>query len=278
MFAATIGGLGLTGVLLAVEIELKPISGDRIDCESIPFESIEDFQYISAESDSMFEYTVAWIDCFSGKRPRGILFRGNHSKSFYGIKETKSGPKLPFSVPQFLMNRRTLSLFNSAYYHWKRRRGKTSLSSLDSFFYPLDSVRQWNLVYGKSGFLQYQCVIPESASDAIEQILKIIARDALGSFLAVLKRFGSLPSPGMLSFPRPGLTLALDFPMRGAPTLKLLETLDRIVSQAAGALYPAKDARMSPAMFETSFPNWREFRPFIDPGMSSSFWRRVTES
>jgi hypothetical protein len=267
----------LTGVLLSAEIELKSILGDRIDCELIPFESIADFQSISKESDGKFEYTVSWVDCFSGKRLRGILFRGNHAKGFHGVTEGKPGPKIPFSPPQFLLNRLLLTLFNSAYYHWKSLGASRTLASFDAFFYPLDSIRQWNFVYGKAGFLQYQCVIPETACDALEEMLKVIAQDGLGSFLAVLKRFGSLRSPGMLSFPRPGLTLALDFPMRGERTLRLLATLDQIVNHAGGALYPAKDARMSPQMFEASFPKWHDFRPFVDPVMSSSFWRRVTE-
>ena len=146
----------------------------------------------------------------------------------------------------------------------------------DSFFYPLDSIRQWNLLYGKQGFLQYQCVIPETNLEAIEELLDRVARSGMGSFLGVLKQFGSAPSAGMLSFPRPGLTIALDFAMRGERTLQLMQSLDEIVQQSGGALYPAKDARMSPALFEASFPRWRSFVPYIDPKMSSSFWRRVT--
>jgi FAD/FMN-containing dehydrogenase len=278
LFAATVGGLGLTGVLLSAEMQLKRITGDRINCESIPFESLADFQAISTESDGKFEYTVAWVDSFSRKRRRGILFRGNHDTGFQAKRELKLGPKMPFSLPQFLLTRPFLALSNFAYYQWKSLRGSRTLATIDDFFYPLDSIRQWNLVYGKSGFLQYQFVIPESAADSLEEIFRVIAKDGLGSFLAVLKRFGSLRSPGMLSFPRPGLTLALDFPMRGERTLRLLATLDRIVGEAGGALYPAKDARMSPQMFEASFPQWRAFRSFVDPAMSSSFWRRVTES
>ena len=148
----------------------------------------------------------------------------------------------------------------------------------DSFFYPLDSVRQWNLLYGKQGFLQYQCVIPETNVEAVEELLDRIARSGMGSFLGVLKQFGSAPPAGMLSFPRPGLTVALDFAMRGERTLRLMQSLDEVVQQSGGALYPAKDARMSPALFDTSFPRWRGFVPYIDPKMSSSFWRRVTRA
>lgn len=150
------------------------------------------------------------------------------------------------------------------------------MEAYEPFFYPLDSIRQWNLMYGRKGFLQYQCVIPEPAEAVIQEILRIIARSGKGSFLGVLKKFGSLKSPGLLSFPRPGLTLALDFGMRGDSTLELLNSLDELVIKSGGALYPAKDARMSPAMFQASFPNWRELEPYIDSKLSSSFWRRVT--
>jgi FAD/FMN-containing dehydrogenase len=148
----------------------------------------------------------------------------------------------------------------------------------DSFFYPLDSIRQWNLMYGRGGFLQHQCVIPESKLDAFEELLDRVARSGMGSFLVVLKQFGSAPPAGMLSFPRPGLTITFDFAMRGEQTLKLMQSLDEIVRESGGAIYPAKDARMSPALFETSFPSWRNFVPYRDPKVSSSFWRRVTGS
>jgi len=121
-------------------------------------------------------------------------------------------------------------------------------------------------------------VIPETNLAAFEELLDRIARSGMGSFLGVLKRFGTVPAAGTLSFPRPGLTLALDFAMRGDRTLQLLGSLDEVVKENGGALYPGKDARMSPALFEASFPHWRSFVPYIDPKMSSSFWRRVTES
>ena len=119
-------------------------------------------------------------------------------------------------------------------------------------------------------------MIPECQLDAVEELLERIARSGTGSFLGVLKQFGSASPAGILSFPRPGLTVALDFPMRGERTLNLMRSFDEVVQQAGGALYPAKDARMSPAMFETSYPKWRSVIPYLDPKLSSSFWRRVT--
>jgi FAD/FMN-containing dehydrogenase len=276
LFRATIGGLGLTGVILAAEIQLKPIAGDRIETDSIPFRSLAEFQALAEESDNAFEYTVAWVDCFSARHLRGIFIRGNHAPGFHNAWTNRSGPRVPFAVPDLLLNRHTLKLFNSAYFHLKSRRGKSARVPLDGFFYPLDAIRQWNLLYGSRGFLQYQCVIPETEIAALEGILAKIAGSGLGSFLAVLKRFGTIASPGMLSFPRPGLTLALDFPMAGEHTLQLLRDLDEIAIPSGGAVYPAKDARMDSRAFEASFPAWREFERYRDPVLSSTFWRRVT--
>jgi FAD/FMN-containing dehydrogenase len=278
MFEATIAGLGLTGVIAWADIQLKRVAGPWIDASIVPFHSLQSFLDLSRESDDRFEYTVAWLDCFSGRNTRGIFFRGNHSELRGKNFGPKRGTKLPFALPAWALNRYTVKAFNSLYYHAHAAQKSASIVSWDSFFYPLDSIPQWNLLYGKRGFLQYQCVIPESNLDALEEILDRIARSGMGSFLGVLKQFGSAPPAGMLSFARPGLTLALDFAMRGESTLQLLRSLDEVVRQSGGALYPAKDARMSPAVFEASFPRWRSLLPCIDPKMSSSFWRRVTEA
>jgi FAD/FMN-containing dehydrogenase len=278
MLRATIGGLGLTGVIAWADIQLKRVAGPWIDAETIPFQSLDSFLSLSCESNDGFEYAVAWLDCFAGKNTRGIFFRGNHAAESGKVVERKHGPKLPFALPAWMLNRYTVKAFNTAYYRIHAARKGLSTVPYDSFFYPLDSVGRWNLLYGKQGFLQYQCVIPETNIEAIEQLLDLIARSGMGSFLGVLKQFGSAPPAGMLSFPRPGITIALDFAMRGERTLTLMQSLDEVVRQSGGALYPAKDARMSPAMFEASFRRWREFVPYIDPKMSSSFWRRVTES
>ena len=151
------------------------------------------------------------------------------------------------------------------------------IGDYNPFFYPLDGVGNWNRVYGRRGFLQYQCVVPHSGGrEAIREILSRIARSGVGSFLAVLKVFGNRQSPGILSFPRPGITLALDFPNQGQKTLGFLNNLDEVVMQASGAVYPAKDARMSAESFQAFFPEWVELEQFRDPAFSSSFWRRVT--
>jgi FAD/FMN-containing dehydrogenase len=281
MLHATIGGLGLTGVIAWADIQLKRVSGPWIEAEQVPFRSLNSFFDLSRESDGRFEYTVAWLDCFAGKNARGIFFRGNHAAE--GGREilpkhgaARGGLTVPFALPGWVLNRYSIKAFNAAYYNLNSAKAGTSTVSYNSFFYPLDSIRRWNLLYGRNGFLQYQCVIPENNIEAIGELLERIAQSGMGSFLGVLKQFGTAPAAGMLSFPRPGITLALDFAMRGERTLKLVQSLDEIVQQSGGALYPAKDARMSPSMFEASFPRWRNFISYVDPKMSSSLWRRVT--
>lgn len=275
LFCATVGGLGLTGVILSAELQLKAIPGDRIHVETIPFDSLQDFLALTKTSDASFEYTVAWVDCLAGRRVRGIFIRGNHAQGFSTHKAAKPGPKVPFAFPEWVLNSASVKLLNFAYYQVHKLRGNRRLAYYDPFFYPLDSIRNWNLIYGSRGLVQYQCVIPQTAADTLGKLLAAISDSGQGSFLAVLKCFGDTASPGLLSFPRPGITLALDFPMRGQKTLQLLEALDALVLAAGGALYPAKDARMSGEMFQASFPNWRSLRRFMDPKLSSSFWRRV---
>ena len=276
MLRATIGGLGLTGVIAWADIQLKRVGGPWIDNESMPFNSLKRFLDLSHESNERFEYTVAWLDCFSGRNTRGIFFRGNHAAGGRKDFRPKRGPSVPFAPPEWVLNRWSMRAFNAAFYALNAHKKGAGRESYQPFFYPLDSIRHWNLLYGKRGFLQYQCVIPEQHLEAFEELLERIARSGMGSFLGVLKQFGSAPPAGMLSFPRPGLTIALDFPMRGEKTLSLMRSLDEVVQQSGGALYPAKDARMSPELFEASFPQWRSFVPYVDPKMSSSFWRRVT--
>jgi FAD/FMN-containing dehydrogenase len=176
-----------------------------------------------------------------------------------------------------LLNRWTLKTFNSLYHNRQRQKTVQRLTHYDPFFYPLDSIHGWNRLYGRRGFMQYQCVVPhEGGRESVRALFTRISAAGEGSFLAVLKIFGSLPSPGMMSFPVPGVTLALDFANRGRRTLGLLEELDSIVRRHHGRVYPAKDARMSPQSFQIYYPDWREFARFIDPAFSSGFWRRVT--
>ncbi len=284
LFRATIGGLGLTGVILWAEFRLKRIVNPYIDTDSIRFESLDEFFDISAESDATYEYTVSWVDILIGGKGlcRGKFLRGNHNQQPELAAKPMKKPlplAIPVNLPGFALNTLTVKAFNEAYYRVQVNKRVHKVMSYEPFFYPLDSIHEWYHLYGKRGFLQYQFVIPfTSGNEAMREILGRIRHSGEGSFLTVLKKFGDLPSPGMLSFPRPGLTLALDFSYAGKKTLRLLNDLDTIVLQSGGVVYPAKDARMTPEIFQAYYPQWREFEQHIDPHFSSSFWRRVLPS
>ena len=281
LFRATIGGLGLTGLIQWAEIQLRPISSPWIDSETVKFESSDEFFALSSESDKTFEFTVAWIDCLhrSVRGSRGHFIRGNHADVGPSAEDPQVAPRVlsfPVDPPFSLVNRASLRLFNTAYYHRQRSHRVRQRVHFRPFFYPLDGVLGWNRIYGRRGFFQFQCVIPHaSARAALDEMMRAIAGSGQGSFLAVLKQFGDITSPGMLSFPRPGATLALDFPNAGQPTFDLLDRLEAITLAAKGAIYPAKDARMSAKAFHQSFPALDAFVPHVDPQFSSSFWRRV---
>jgi FAD/FMN-containing dehydrogenase len=278
-FGATIGGLGLTGLITYAQLQLRRTPGTGMDLEVIRFANLDEFFRLSEASDQNFEYTVAWVDCLSRGRSlgRGLLQRANHSARPMEHPRIRMGRLVvPFMAPFSLVNTATLRLSNFLYYHRPgiKRRPR---EHFQSFFFPLDVLANWNRLYGPRGFYQYQCVIPgQAGQEMTAQLLETIARSGQGSFLAVLKQFGSLNSPGMLSFPRCGLTLALDFPNTGAPIERLFTELDEIVAAADGRLYPAKDARMPAELFRNSYPRWREFARYVDPVFSSGFWRRVT--
>jgi FAD/FMN-containing dehydrogenase len=280
LFRATVGGLGLTGVVLSAELQLRPVAGPWIEKETVPFGTVDEFFEISAASDRDWEFTVAWVDCVArgARLGRGLFYRGNHA-SVPGGGGVRSRPParlgVPFDLPSWTLNRATVSAFNGLY-HWKGKRERRRLVHYDPFFFPLDGVLQWNRIYGRAGLLQFQCVVPhESARTAMRRILERIAGDGSASFLAVLKAFGGVGSPGMLSFPRPGVTLALDFPNRGARTLELVRQLMDVARDAGGAFYPAKDACMTVEDMRASYPQLEAFRGLVDPAFSSSFWRRV---
>jgi FAD/FMN-containing dehydrogenase len=282
LYRATIGGLGLTGLITWVEFRLKRVPSELIDCETVRFSGLDEFFDLAAESDERFEYTVAWTDCLArgSALGRGRFIRGNHAPAT--ARRSPARPprarNLPVYAPSFLLHRFGIRAFNTLYYHRQWARTERRRIHYDPFFYPLDSIGNWNRLYGRRGFLQYQFVVPHAAErEGLREIFRSIAQAGEASFLAVLKVFGDVPSPGLLSFPRPGVTLALDFPNRGRRTLDLLEELDRIVAREGGRVYPAKDARMSARSFQRYFPEWRELSTWIDPRFSSSFWRRVTE-
>jgi FAD/FMN-containing dehydrogenase len=278
LFRATIGGLGLTGLILWAEIRLKPVPGAAIAMEQVRFTCLEEFLDLSS-SDQEYEYTVAWVDCLAqGRRlGRGLFMRGDHASGSATSSEAQGARlKVPIDLPSGFINRTTLAIFNTCYYRRQLRAKLRKTVNYEQFFFPLDRIGEWNRLYGRRGFFQYQCVVPDDLGRTIAALLAQVARSSETPALAVLKRFGSIQSPGLLSFPRPGITLAIDFANRGPATLAFLEQLDRLVVEAGGAVYPAKDARMSGASFRRFFPAWEAFASHVDPKFSSSFWRRVT--
>jgi FAD/FMN-containing dehydrogenase len=278
LFNATIGGLGLTGLIVWAEIQMHAIPSPFLHTATFRFRNLDEFFDISAANDATFEFNVSWVDCTSQGENlgRGLFMAGNFSAQQKKIPTKKLSVPFPIEAPGWLLNPLSMKAFNFAYYNKQRSARVDALSHYDPFFYPLDAVLNWNRMYGQRGFFQYQLIVPfQQDRSIIKEIFKIITSSGRASFLAVLKTFGSIQSPGIMSFPRAGVTLALDFPNDGAPTLQLMEKLDTVVRHAGGALYPAKDARMSREMFEASFPRLSEFERFIDPRFSSSFWRRI---
>lgn len=277
-FAATVGGLGLTGVVAQATLRLMQVPGPWLDVESIPYESLDEFFSLADGSEAGWEYTVSWVDSMQGEQVRGIFMRGNMSTAAGGAAPRGNARTVPFAPPISLVNRYSVRPFNWAYYHHNRLRAGKQRVHYAPFFYPLDNLLEWNRIYGQSGFYQYQCVLPREHGPAGTQaLLRAIAASGEGSFLTVLKTFGDRAAPGMLSFARPGVTLALDFPNHGAATLQLFDRLDAVVREAGGRIYPAKDARMPRDLFQSGYPRLAEFLPFRDPGIASAFARRVME-
>lgn len=282
LFAATVGGLGLTGLILSATLRLRRLGSgiQQVLAETVPLRDLDDFFGRARESDAANEFTVAWIDCLaSGARVgRGLLHRGNWAAGPpAAARSRRRALSVPVELPVSPLNRLTLSAFNRAYLARGRLASGRRLIHYEPFFFPLDGIAHWNRIYGAGGLLQLQCAVPPAVAPlAIREMLGAVASAGEGSFLAVLKAFGSARSPGLLSFPREGVTLALDFPNKGDRTARLFRRLHELVAAHGGRLYPAKDAHMSGEQFRRQFADvLPRFRDQLDPAFSSSFWRRV---
>jgi FAD/FMN-containing dehydrogenase len=277
-YAATIGGMGLTGVITWAQLRMKPIVTRMIDYQGIQFHGIDEFLSLTQQAANI-EYTVSWIDCTStGKNfIRGIFMQGDHSQVPAPLKPSPK-PKLvfPFELPGFALNRLSVGAFNALYFNKQLKPRQSKLQDYEPFFYPLDIALHWNKMYGKRGLLQFQYAIPwEHAKEGTIAVLQEVAKSGLASFLAVLKVFGDVPSPGMMSFPKPGITLALDFPIKPDVSFALFDRLAAMTLEFGGRLYPAKDARMTAPQFQAFYPQWQDFARYKDPALTSSFWERV---
>jgi len=292
-FRATVGGLGLTGLVTTVAVQMRRIGSDAVEAQTVACGSVDEFCALCDDSDPTHEYTVAWFDCFSCRDGRfdGLFMRANHAPAAQAgnglARDTIAGTptrdgrarrSVPVVPPFGLLHPVPMRAFNRAYHRQgARRHGKVARVALVEFLYPLDSIGHWNRLYGPHGFLQLQCVIPAPAAhDGIARLLGRIAASRQGTFLAVLKRFADRPACGVLSFARPGITLALDFPFRGEGTLALFQELHAIVRDHGGAIYPAKDAVMTAETFAAGFPDWQRMLAYKDPAFGSDFWHRVT--
>jgi FAD/FMN-containing dehydrogenase len=272
LFRATCGGMGLTGIILTAEINLKSISSSLIEQTSIKTRNLE-------ETLSAFDtyqdrtYSVAWIDCLARGKAlgRGILSVGEHSESGQLCYKNRDRISLPLNFPSFTLNTAAVKSFNTLYYSLGKSGGSRRQVTIEEFFYPLDAIRHWNRIYGKAGFMQYQFVLPlESSLDGLRDVLTVVSGSGQGSPLAVLKLLGE-SNNNWLSFPMHGYTLALDFRIQRNLS-KLLSEMDEIVIKHGGRFYLAKDARVSRKIFEAGYDYVDRFRSLRKQyGMNKKF-------
>ena len=258
LFHATCGGMGLTGIILSATIQLIPIKSSYINQKTIKADCIE-AACEAFESNSSSAYSVAWIDCLSKGKSlgRSVLMLGEHAEQGELEIDVSQKFSVPFATPSALLNSVTMKAFNTAYW-LKSKHNLSQVMPLMPYFYPLDVLSEWNKLYGKKGFLQFQCVLPKSDGVAnMRNLLTEISNSGKGSFLAVLKQFGSA-NQNLLSFPIEGYTLALDFKF-SVSTIKMLSKLEDMVVDMGGRLYLTKDAVMQEKTFKVTYPNWEKF-------------------
>jgi decaprenylphospho-beta-D-ribofuranose 2-oxidase len=290
LFWATAGGMGLTGIILRATIALKKVETSRLIVDTVRTANIDDTMAHLSATDKDYDYTVAWTDCLAtrGSLGRSVITSGDFA-TVGELRYRDRGAPLAFKpsslvgapavFPSGLLNARTVGLLNEAYFRKAPRHRAGEIQSIGKFFHPLDAITNWNRVYGAAGFRQYQYVVPFAASDVVVRSLERISMLRAPSFVTVLKRFGA-GDPGMLSFPMPGWTLALDFPARTPWLSQLCAELDDMVLEAGGRLYLAKDSRIPAGLMPRMYPRLEDFRRLraeLDPSgvFSSDLSRRL---
>ncbi|MBT2903501.1 FAD-dependent oxidoreductase [Streptomyces cellulosae] len=278
LFEATAGGMGLTGVILTATVRLQPVRTTWMSVDTERASDLDDLMARLADTDHRYRYSVAWIDLLARGRATGraVLTRGDHAPlealphaarreplSF----RTSRLPAAPSFVPEGLLSRTTVGLFNELWFRKAPRARTGELQRIPAFFHPLDGVPHWNRIYGRGGFVQYQFVVGHGREDTLRRIVRRISQRRCPSFLAVLKRFGDA-DPGWLSFPVPGWTLALDIPASLPGLGAFLDELDEEVAAAGGRVYLAKDSRLRPDLLAAMYPRLDDFRALrteLDP-------------
>lgn len=258
-FAATIGGMGLTGIITQVTLQLRPVRNNGMRLEQIPFATVEEYVALR-DASSDWEYCAAWMDY-----PRGIFMRAVHVESYAG--KPPRGWEVPLRLP--VVNRVTVPMFNALYY--RRAAKNPQVVHYAEVLYPLDKVGHWNRLYGAGGVLQYQVAVPKAM---LQELLRSMHALGLRSWLTVVKEFGVYLPVGMMSFAREGMTVSIDL-ANNDRTLGMLQELDARVRELGGWLYPAKDARMAPEMFAASYPQLEAFLHYRDPGIRSGLSQRL---
>jgi decaprenylphospho-beta-D-ribofuranose 2-oxidase len=288
LFWATAGGMGLTGLVVRAEIQLKRVATSRLRVDTVRTADIDETMSVLAEHDRAFGYTVAWSDSLARGRSlgRSVVTSGDFAApadlpAGADPFEFRPGTRIgvPSWVPPGLINRYSVALANEAYYRKAPRARQGELQTIGSFFHPLDGIRNWNRVYGPGGFRQYQYVVPFGQEAAVRRSFELVSQARAASFVTVLKRFGA-GDPGLLSFPVPGWTLALDVPARTRGLAGLLAALDRLVVEAGGRVYLAKDSRVAAEVLAEMYPRLAEFRKLrevFDPAgiLASDLSRRL---
>ena len=283
-FWATVGGMGLTGVIVEATFSLIPITSSLISVDTTRYRDLESLMEAMVEADSMYRYSVAWVDSLDPKG-RGILTCGDHAPAealpkdkqadplYYDPKALASAP--PF-LPGGLLNKLTVRAFNEAWYRKSPKKRVGELQEIAPFFHPLDGVQEWNRIYGPAGFLQYQFAVPNEAAHLVPRTLEVLRNVGAPSFLTVLKRFGS-SNPAPMSFPMPGWTLAVDVPASVPGLLRALDQLDEEVAEAGGRLYLAKDSRQSSEMFKKTYSKLKANHHLYSPieGSGAPFYSDI---
>lgn len=289
-FAATCGGMGLTGVVTEATLTLAPIETSLMVVDTHRARDLDACMSMLADEARRYRYSVAWIDALSSGTTlgRAVLTRGDHATLSDLPADARRSPldydphqrlSVPMAPPLSCVNLATATAFNEMWYRKAPRQRVGQLQSIASYFHPLDAIGDWNVLYGRRGFTQYQFVVPFGAESAVRTVLERLSTARVASFLAVLKCFGPAGS-GHLSFPAPGWTLALDIPLGSSGLAQLLDGLDLVIAEAAGRIYLAKDGRLRPELIHCMYPKlaeWASIRDRLDPAavLSSDLGRRL---